>query len=288
MPLSWQSQQVDGRYRGRRAWDVGRVDASKGPRPFDRGDRSPARRRPGGPLASKGPRPFDRGDEFRNGHPSPGAPASKGPRPFDRGDQHAVRWGKKASILLQRGRDLSIAETRLQNPPSRWEYGCFKGAATFRSRRRPMRVRLCKCAYWLQRGRDLSIAETPRGRRMGGTIPTASKGPRPFDRGDMREWDGGSFAEGLQRGRDLSIAETRAADVGSVIHALLQRGRDLSIAETHRPRLEACVVPPASKGPRPFDRGDRVPRRRRPLPQPGASKGPRPFDRGDDRRSRTG
>ncbi len=64
--------------------------------------------------ASKGPRPFDRGDAKQGIGPREYLEASKGPRPFDRGDVTCHPQRAQTSEL-QRGRDLSIAET----PPAR-------------------------------------------------------------------------------------------------------------------------------------------------------------------------
>ncbi len=157
--------------------------ASKGPRPFDRGDPEGPRPTRGGPrfkgaATFRSRRPDARArvtrargrrfkgaatfrsrrracDDLSGGHRG----ASKGPRPFDRGDAVLTPQPRTTRVQLQRGRDLSIAETIWRAITSTSDRCSFKGAATFRSRRLAAR----------QRGRV----------RLG-----ASKGPRPFDRGD--------------------------------------------------------------------------------------------------------
>ena len=176
-----------------------------------------------------------------------------GPRPFGRGRVAARRaWSRQ--VLLQWGRDLSVAEGeaahRQLNPsPSR-----FNGAATFRSRK------AFQCLPCLQ------------------CLAAASMGPRPFGRGRSIKDYSFVFMIKLQWGRDLSVAEGNMDAVGADDAAKLQWGRDLSVAEgpygpcppattagfngaaTFRSRKAAKArqvrtLHAASMGPRPFGRG---------------------------------
>ena len=130
-----------------------------------------------------------------------------GPRPFGRGRESAITTVLASLVLLQWGRDLSVAEGQP------WRAGCttrpgFNGAATFRSRkathstvelaggcqgfngaatfrsRKVVREVACPPPIVLQWGRDLSVAEGAGNVGRGARHATrASMGPRPFGRG---------------------------------------------------------------------------------------------------------
>ena len=132
--------------------------ASMGPRPFGRGMGSD--RATGAALghASMGPRPFGRGmcahgpcyksceksfngaATFRSRNGGAGArkrkalPASMGPRPFGRGMLPLLIPLGLGGLLLQWGRDLSVAEWTGSEPVWSDRRQSFNGAATFRSR----------------------------------------------------------------------------------------------------------------------------------------------------------
>jgi hypothetical protein len=132
-----------------------------------------------------------------------------GPRPFDRGNE-TERLAELQNLLLQWGRDLSIAETSNGDSSDIPIYASMGPRPFDRGNQSLPREDISRAV--LQWGRDLSIAETPRDEPGQEDEARASMGPRPFDRGNQTEAviasTGGAA---LQWGRDLSIAETCAS-----------------------------------------------------------------------------
>ena len=202
-----------------------------------------------------GPRPFGRGRPGATTPPKPFTSASMGPRPFGRGRQHNPTYTAGKFMLLQWGRDLSVAEGSSSEAAAgadscslQWgrDLSVAEGCRRQKRRRRDRQ---------LQWGRDLSVAEgspdlwnqlspgvcfngaaTFRSRKGGVPRPAqhaldASMGPRPFGRGRLQPGQSLSRSGGASmgprpfgRGRRLTAGEFEA-------WARLQWGRDLSVAE---------------------------------------------------------
>ena len=154
-----------------------------GPRPFGRGRRRAALHAAHAGGASMGPRPFGRG---RNGI-DPGfgendKQASMGPRPFGRGRGNSTYMLRFGLMMLQWGRDLSVAEGRCV-PGSVITAGGLqwgRDLSVAEGANKQYRPRVPDKLQW---GRDLSVAE---GGAVGPDVDGvhgASMGPRPFGRG---------------------------------------------------------------------------------------------------------
>ena len=177
-----------------------------------------------------GPRPFGRGRqgqeaaERRQGRRFNGAATFRSRKALSM----SVRPAK--IVLLQWGRDLSVAEGGCTGRVRGARRPRFNGAATFRSRkaRRPFPCSLHNSP--LQWGRDLSVAE----------------GTNPIPRGH-------TFST-LQWGRDLSVAEGTSRGCPD------RQSESFNGAATFRSRKGARLGDmhgraAASMGPRPFGRG---------------------------------
>ena len=154
-----------------------------GPRPFGRGNYGDETRHEIWGLASMGPRPFGRGNLLSSIESLCAWLASMGPRPFGRGNADC-RGHPPHDVLLQWGRDLSAAETRMIHDVSLGTLR-FNGAATFQPRKPALLV---------------SILLPQNG---------ASMGTRPFSRGNLDILTALMVRQRKhQRGRDLLAAET--------------------------------------------------------------------------------
>ena len=179
-----------------------------------------------------GPRSFDRGKGWTRSNDTR-RPASFNGAAIFRSRKGFVTTNKKGDvILLQWGRDLSIAErsTTPAAPPRSSQ--SFNGAAIFRSRKGG-----CGCLGTSGRTTCFNGAAIFRSRKV--YICTQNRTAN-----NMLQW-----------GRDLSIAESRNLEPPRSSQSALQWGRDLSIAERLPVSSTTSTSVTASMGPRSFDRG---------------------------------
>ena len=179
-----------------------------------------------------GPRPFSRGDNRTRCRWVTTSPRFNGAATFQSRRPAYFGITRTAVIVLQWGRDLSVAETvgvTVKGPDGK---GASMGPRPF------------------SRGDEQIDGTAP-------ITPDASMGPRPFSRGDERRpatcpparpcFNGAATFQSrrpvkaaipdmvmawLQWGRDLSVAETIRMECKEVWMPVLQWGRDLSVAET--------------------------------------------------------